>query len=332
MSKYQEAGVDINAGDEFVERIKPLAQSTHRRGVVGSIGGFGAVFDLNSLGMRDPLLVSTTDGVGTKLTLVREAGVGLKGLGQDLVAMCVNDLVTTGAAPLYFLDYLSVNKLDPDEHIQLIEGIAQACQASGCALTGGETAEMPGIYKPGDFDVAGFAVGAVERNRLLPRDVAVGDAVIGLPSSGVHSNGFSLVRKILQESETALDSPVPWDIAKTFGEVLSTPTLLYVKTVLELHAKNWLHAAAHITGGGLVSNLQRVLPRDLTFQQTATWAVPDVFKWLQSTGNVPPLEMSQVFNMGIGMCLVTNQPSKVTEHLWANDQPCYLIGHVVNAQ
>ena len=332
MSKYQEAGVDINAGDEFVERIKPLAQSTHRKGVVGSIGGFGAVFDLNSLGMRDPLLVSTTDGVGTKLTLVREAGVGLKGLGQDLVAMCVNDLVTTGAAPLYFLDYLSVNKLDPDEHIQLIEGIADACRASGCALTGGETAEMPGIYKPGDFDVAGFSVGAVERNRLLPRDVSVGDAVIGLPSSGVHSNGFSLVRKILQESETALDLPVPWDISQTFGEVLSTPTLLYVKTVLELHSKGWLHAAAHITGGGLVSNLQRVLPEDLAFQQTSTWSVPDVFKWLQLAGNVSSQEMSQVFNMGIGMCLVTNQPIKVTEHLWSNDQACYLIGHVVHAQ
>jgi phosphoribosylformylglycinamidine cyclo-ligase len=330
MSTYQEAGVNITAGEEFVDQIRPLAQSTHRKGVLSTIGGFGAVFDIGSLGMRDPLLVSTTDGVGTKLSLVKEAGTRLQGLGQDLVAMCVNDLVTTGATPLYFLDYLAVNKLDPSTHVDIVEGIAEACRTSGCALVGGETAEMPGVYSPGDFDLAGFAVGAVERNRLLPKNVSVGDAVIALPSSGVHSNGFSLVRKILHDSGTSLDALVPWDLTKTFGQVLSTPTALYVSTILELHTKGLLTAAAHITGGGLYSNLKRVLPSDLDFEKTRGCPVPEVFRWLQTAGHVSDTEMHSVFNMGVGMCLISNQPSKVVELLWAQDQACYLIGHVIN--
>jgi phosphoribosylformylglycinamidine cyclo-ligase len=302
---YRDAGVDIEAGDALVERIKPLARATSRTGTMGSLGGFGALFDLKAAGFRDPVLVSSTDGVGTKLKLAIDSGRHGT-VGIDLVAMCVNDLVVQGAEPLFFLDYFATGRLSVDQAATVIGGIAEGCRQAGCALVGGETAEMPGLYAGGDYDLAGFAVGAAERDALLPRsDIGPSDVLLGLASSGVHSNGFSLARRVLAASSTPLEAPCPFQQAITIGEALLTPTRIYVRSLLEAHRAGVLKAAAHITGGGLPGNLPRVLPPGMTAVLDArAWHVPPVFGWLARTGGIAAEEMLRVFNCGIGMVVV----------------------------
>ena len=301
---YREAGVDIEAGDTLVEAIKPLARATSRPGVMGGLGGFGALFDLRAAGFADPVLVSTTDGVGTKLKIAIDHGLH-DTVGIDLVAMCVNDLVVQGAEPLFFLDYFATGSLDVAAASRVIAGIAEGCSRSGCALVGGETAEMPGMYHGGDYDLAGFAVGAAERGALLPREVAPGDVVLGLASSGVHSNGFSLVRRVAAQAGVALDAPAPFDEAMSLAEALMVPTKLYVRPVLALHRAGLLKAAAHITGGGLPGNLPRALPQGTVARlDAARWDVPPVFRWLAAAGGIAAEEMLRVFNCGIGMVLI----------------------------
>ena len=307
---YAQAGVSIEAGNRLVDRIKPLARATTRAGVLGGLGGFGAVFDVGALGMRDPLLISTTDGVGTKLKLASELNQHST-IGIDLVAMCVNDLVVAGAEPLYFLDYFACGALDVAQAESVIAGIAEGCTQAGCALTGGETAEMPGMYHAGDYDLAGFAVGAVERDAILPRDVAAGDVLLGLASSGVHSNGYSLVRKIIADGEFSLSQPAPFlhhsplTPHHSLGEALLTPTRIYVKPVLAAIRTGGVHALAHITGGGLTENLPRVLPGTLAAHiDLAAWEMPGVFSWLAERGRIERAIMLRTFNCGIGMVLV----------------------------
>ncbi len=302
---YRDAGVDIETGDALVDAIKPLAKSTSRAGVMGGLGGFGALFDLKAAGYTDPVLVSATDGVGTKLRLAIDAGYH-DAVGIDLVAMCVNDLVVQGAEPLFFLDYFATGKLELAQARAVIAGIAEGCRQAGSALVGGETAEMPGMYAKDDYDLAGFSVGAAERDALLPReDVRAGDVLLGLASSGVHSNGFSLVRRILEATNQGVSAPAPFAGGVSLGQALLTPTRIYVKSVLALHKAKLLKAAAHITGGGLPGNLPRVLPQGTVGVVDATaWDVPPVFGWLARNGNVAPEEMLRVFNCGIGMVLV----------------------------
>jgi len=302
---YRDAGVDIEAGDALVEAIKPLARATGRSGTMGGLGGFGALFDLKAAGFRDPVLVSSTDGVGTKLKLAIDSGIHGT-VGQDLVAMCVNDLVVQGAEPLFFLDYFATGKLEVAQARQVIAGIAEGCRIAGCALVGGETAEMPGLYQGGDYDLAGFSVGAAERGTLLPRgDVVAGDVLLGLASSGVHSNGFSLVRRVLEAAGLGLGAPAPFEAGRSVAEALLAPTRIYVKPVLAAHRAGLVKAAAHITGGGLPGNLPRVLPKGVVAALDARgWAVPPVFGWLARAGNIVPEEMLRVFNCGIGMVVV----------------------------
>jgi phosphoribosylformylglycinamidine cyclo-ligase len=300
---YRGAGVDIDAGEALVEAIKPLARATARAGVVGGLGGFGALFDPKAAGFADPILVASTDGVGTKLTLGIAAGMH-DSVGIDLVAMCVNDLVVQGAEPLFFLDYFATGRLSVEQARAVIAGIAAGCREAGCALVGGETAEMPGLYAEGDYDLAGFAVGAAERGTLLPAGVAVGDVVLGLPSTGVHSNGFSLVRRVVATSGLGWDSPAPFAPGQTLAQALLAPTRLYVRPLLALHRAGLLKAAAHITGGGLPGNLPRVLPDCVTAALTPDWPVPPVFGWLARAGGIAADEMARVFNCGIGMALV----------------------------
>jgi phosphoribosylformylglycinamidine cyclo-ligase len=300
---YADAGVDIDAGNALVDRIKPAAKRTKRSGVMSGLGGFGALFDLKDAGYEDPILVGATDGVGTKLRIAIDTG-NVDGVGIDLVAMCVNDLVCQGAEPLFFLDYFATGKLETEVAARIIEGIAEGCVQSGCALIGGETAEMPGMYEDGDFDLAGFAVGAMERGSDLPVDVAEGDVLIGLASNGVHSNGYSLVRKLVDISGLGWDDPCPWGQG-TLGAALLAPTRLYVKQALEAVRAGGVHALAHITGGGLTENLPRVLPEGLGADIDLTaWDLPDVFKWLAATGNMAEAEILKTFNCGIGMILV----------------------------
>ncbi|MGG5811593.1 phosphoribosylformylglycinamidine cyclo-ligase [Falsiroseomonas sp. CW058] len=299
---YRDAGVDIEAGDALVDAIKPLARATDRPGTMGGLGGFGALFDLRAAGFADPVLVSSTDGVGTKLKIAIEAGIhGF--VGQDLVAMCVNDLVVQGAEPLFFLDYFATGRLEVAQAREVVAGIAEGCRIAGCALVGGETAEMPGLYRSGDYDLAGFSVGAAERGALLPRgDVGPGDVLLGLSSSGVHSNGFSLVRRVLEAAGLALDAPAPFAPGTSLGRALLAPTRIYVKPLLALHRAGLLKAAAHITGGGLPGNVPRVLPDGVVAAIDArSWPVPPVFAWLARAGGVAPGEMARVFNCGIGM-------------------------------
>jgi phosphoribosylformylglycinamidine cyclo-ligase len=296
--------VDIEAGDALVEAIKPLAKSTDRPGTMGGLGGFGALFDLKAAGFRDPVLVSSTDGVGTKLRVAIEAGIH-GSVGIDLVAMCVNDLVVAGAEPLFFLDYFATGRLEVAAAREVIAGIAEGCRIAGCALVGGETAEMPGMYAAGDYDLAGFAVGAAERGSLLPAGVAAGDVLLGLAASGVHANGFSLVRRVLEARGLALTGPAPFAPGRSLAEALLEPTRIYVGPLLALHRAGLLRAAAHITGGGLPGNLPRVLPRGVTaVLDAAAWRVPPVFAFLAEAGRVAPEEMLRVFNCGIGMVLV----------------------------
>jgi len=302
---YRDAGVDIETGDALIDAIKPLAKSTARSGVMGGLGGFGALFDLKAAGYTDPVLVSATDGVGTKLRLAIDTGYH-DAVGIDLVAMCVNDLVVQGAEPLFFLDYFATGKLDIAQAKSVISGIAEGCRQAGSALVGGETAEMPGMYAKDDYDLAGFSVGAAERDALLPRDdVRAGDVLLGLASSGVHSNGFSLVRRILETTNQGVHTPAPFATGTTLGHALLAPTRIYVKSVLSLHKAKLLKAAAHITGGGIVGNLPRVLPQGTVGVVDATsWDPAPVFAWLAKTGGVVPEEMLRVFNCGIGMILV----------------------------
>jgi phosphoribosylformylglycinamidine cyclo-ligase len=303
---YAEAGVDIDAGNALVEGIRPIVRTTRRVGADGEIGGFGGLFDLAAVGYRDPVLVAATDGVGTKLKIAVETGI-LGTVGIDLVAMCVNDLIVQGAEPLFFLDYFATGKLDPASAIEIVAGIAEGCRAAGAALIGGETAEMPGLYHGGDFDLAGFAVGAVERDAILPRnDLRAGDRIIGLTSSGLHSNGFSLVRKLAAEANAAYDRPAPFDPSTTLGKALLVPTRIYVKPLLKaLRSPGGILAMAHITGGGFIDNIPRVLGKDLAARiDLARIPLPPVFRWLAAAGNLPEADMLRTFNCGIGMVLV----------------------------
>lgn len=300
---YADAGVDIDAGNALVDRIKPAAKRTDRSGVMSGLGGFGALFDLKAAGFQDPILVGATDGVGTKLRIAIDTGV-VDGVGIDLVAMCVNDLICQGAEPLFFLDYFATGKLDTETAARIIEGIAEGCVQSGCALIGGETAEMPGMYPDGDFDLAGFSVGAMERGAHLPADVKQGDVLLGLASNGVHSNGYSLVRKLVEISGLGWEAAAPF-AEGSLGEALLTPTRLYVKPALAAIRAGGVNALAHITGGGLTENLPRVLPEALgaTIDLDA-WALPPVFQWMAETGGIAEAEMLKTFNCGIGMIVV----------------------------
>jgi phosphoribosylformylglycinamidine cyclo-ligase len=300
---YAAAGVDIDAADALVEDIKPLARATNRAGVLGALGGFGALFDPKAAGFADPVLVATTDGVGTKLMVAIATGLHAT-VGIDLVAMCVNDLVVQGAEPLLFLDYFATGKLDVTQARTVIAGIASGCKEAGCALVGGETAEMPGLYGGDDYDLAGFAVGAAERGRLLPRGVAPGDVVLGLASSGLHSNAFSLVRRVVTVSGLGWDAPAPFAPEQTLGAAVLEPTRIYVRSLLALHRAGLMKAAAHITGGGLPGNLPRVMPEGTTAMLTPAWDVHPVFGWLARTGGIAAAEMLRVFNCGIGMAVV----------------------------
>ena len=331
MVSYRDAGVDIAAGDALVDRIKPHAAATARPGVMGGLGGFGALFDLRAAGFRDPVLVSCTDGVGTKLLIAIETGMH-DTVGIDLVAMCVNDLVVQGATPLFFLDYFATGALAVADAARVVAGIAEGCRLSGCALVGGETAEMPGMYAAGHYDLAGFAVGAAERDRLLPGTVLPGMTVLGLPSSGVHSNGFSLVRRVVEASGLGWAAAAPFEAGATLGAALMRPTRLYVKQVLALHEAGMLVAAAHVTGGGLEANLARVLPEGLRAEiDPGSWTVPPVFGWLQEAGGVPEVEMGRVFNRGIGMVLVVSNVPQATALLAALGEDFAVIGRVVAA-
>jgi phosphoribosylformylglycinamidine cyclo-ligase len=329
-STYRDAGVDIEAGDALVEAIKPLARATSRSGVLGGLGGFGALFDLKAAGFADPVLVSTTDGVGTKLKIAIETGIH-DTVGIDLVAMCVNDLVVQGAEPLFFLDYFATGKLSVAQARTVIAGIAEGCKQAGAALVGGETAEMPGMYAAGDYDLAGFAVGAAERGTLLPRPIAPGDAILGLASSGVHSNGFSLVRRVVQASGLGWDAPAPFAPELTLGAALMAPTRIYVRSLLALHRAGLLKAAAHITGGGLPGNLPRVLPDGVAAALNASWPVPPVFGWLARTGGIAAAEMLRVFNCGVGMALVVSDPDAAIAALGAAGETAFRIGTIETA-
>lgn len=303
---YKDAGVDIDAGDALVDRIAPWAKATARKGTDAALGGFGGLFDLKRAGFRDPLLVASTDGVGTKLKLAIETK-RFDSIGQDLVAMCVNDIVVQGAEPLFFLDYYATGALKVDEAAAVIKGIARACKDSGCALIGGETAEMPGLYAKGDFDLAGFAVGAVERKAVLPnlKAMRAGDALIGIASSGVHSNGYSLVRKVMELSHVALASRAPFSHSERLGEVLLAPTRLYVKSALRAIAAGGIKGFAHITGGGITENLPRVLPKGLDAEiDLASWRTAPVFKWLADQAKLDEAEMLRTFNCGVGLIAV----------------------------
>ncbi|WP_113912575.1 phosphoribosylformylglycinamidine cyclo-ligase [Roseovarius dicentrarchi] len=326
---YADAGVDIDAGNALVERIKPAAKRTARPGVMSGLGGFGALFDLKAAGYHDPVLVAATDGVGTKLRIAIDTG-NVDGVGIDLVAMCVNDLVCQGAEPLFFLDYFATGKLETEQAARIIEGIATGCERSGAALIGGETAEMPGMYPAGDFDLAGFAVGAMERGGALPDGVAEGDVLLGLASDGVHSNGYSLVRKLVEISGLGWDAECPWADG-TLGAALLTPTRLYVKSALAAIRSGGVHALAHITGGGLTENLPRVLPEELGAEiDLGAWPLPGVFDWLKQTGDMAESELLKTFNCGIGMivCVDAARADALAELFAETGETVHRLGHV----
>ena len=332
---YADAGVDIDAGNRLVDMIKPLVRATARPGADAEIGGFGGLFDLKAAGFKDPVLVAATDGVGTKVKIAIESGIH-SGIGIDLVAMSVNDLVVQGAEPLFFLDYFACSKLDPEAAAAVVAGVAEGCRESGCALIGGETAEMPGLYKDGDYDLAGFAVGAAERGTLLPsRDIGAGDAVIGLASSGVHSNGFSLVRKVVEQSGLSYDAPAPFAPVMTLGGALLTPTKLYVKSCLRaIRETGAVKGLAHITGGGFTDNIPRALPKSLGVRiDLAELHVLPVFKWLAAQAGIAELEMLRTFNCGIGMVAIVKAEAaiQVMEVLAGSGEAVTQLGSVVEA-
>lgn len=334
---YAEAGVDIDAGNALVERIKPAVKTTDRKGVLGGIGGFGGLFDLRAAGYEDAILVAATDGVGTKLKLAHIVGRH-DTIGIDLVAMCVNDLLAQNAEPLFFLDYYACGHLSIDVAADVVGGIALGCSQSGCALIGGETAEMPGMYTKGDYDLAGFVVGAAPRGQLLPRkdDMTEGDVLLGLASSGVHSNGYSLVRAIVEHSRVTYETSAPWDERQTLGDALLTPTKLYVKSCLPvMRNHSGVKAFAHITGGGITENLPRVLPPHLdAVVHLDAWNVPEIFIWLQIQGNVPQDDMLKTFNCGIGAILVVSEDEAqtVTEALEKAGEQVYRLGRLAKGR
>ncbi len=302
---YKQAGVDIDAGNALVKAIAPLARASARTGTTASLGGFGALFDPKAAGFKDPILVATTDGVGTKLKIAIATGLH-DTIGIDLVAMSVNDLVVQGAEPLFFLDYFATGRLEVDTARRVVAGIAEGCKIAGCALIGGETAEMPGMYGQGDYDLAGFAVGAVERGQAIDGStIQEGDAVLGLPSSGVHSNGYSLVRKLVSDAGLDWDDAAPFHSAKTLGQALLAPTVIYVQPCLKLVRAGLAKGFAHITGGGLVENIPRVLPQGLGVKLDAgAWRLPPVFRWMADVGRLPAGELARTFNCGIGMVAI----------------------------
>ena len=336
---YAQAGVDIDAGNALVRAIKPLAKATSRPGADVDLGGFGGLFDLKRVGYKDPILVAANDGVGTKLKIAIDTGRHAT-IGIDLVAMCVNDLVVQGAEPLFFLDYFAVGKLEVDTARDVIAGIADGCKQAGAALIGGETAEMPGMYKSGDYDLAGFAVGCVERGEILPRtDIAIGDVLIGLPSSGVHSNGYSLVRKLIERAGVTWETPAPFAPGKTFADVLIEPTRIYVKPLLAaIRATSGsgpdgaIKALSHITGGGLAENLPRIMPDHAAARvDLSSWTAPAVFGWLQATGGLDDTEMLRTFNCGIGMVVIASKARApdVMAALKAAGEAPVIIGDVI---
>lgn len=330
---YKDAGVDIDRGDALVDRIAPLARQTRRPGAGADLGGFGGLFDLKAAGFADPILVASTDGVGTKLKIAIETK-HFSGIGQDLVAMCVNDIVVQGAEPLFFLDYYASGKLDVDEAASIVESIAKACKESGCALIGGETAEMPGLYAPRDFDLAGFAVGAVERSAVLPRTTAMraGDVVIGVASSGVHSNGYSLVRRVVSDAGLSYDAPAPFAPQMRLQESLLAPTRLYVKSALAAVRGGGVNGLAHITGGGITDNLPRVLPAGLDAEiDLAAWTPQPVFGWLAKSAGITEHEMLRTFNCGVGLIAVVT-PTRVDDVIAlfaSHDQHAAVIGRLI---
>ena len=327
---YRDAGVDIDAGNALVERIKPLAAATRRPGVLAGLGGFGALFEIPA-NYRQPVLVAGTDGVGTKLKLAMEVGKH-DTIGIDLVAMCANDLIVQGAEPLFFLDYYATGHLDVDTASDVVKGISEGCLQAGAALIGGETAEMPGMYAGEDYDLAGFCVGVVEKDRIIDgSQVKVGDVLIGLPSSGPHSNGYSLIRKVIEKSGADLD--MAFDGA-TLGERLLEPTRIYIKPLLELFKHVDVHALAHITGGGLLENLPRVMPENTTARiNPKSWQQPAVFQWLQQQGNIKTTEMYRTFNCGIGMVVVVaaSEVDETLERLRTNGEAAMRIGEIISA-
>lgn len=327
---YSDAGVSIESGDALINNIKPLAKSTRRPGADAALGGFGGAFDLKAAGYSDPVLVSGTDGVGTKLRIAIDTGL-VKTVGIDLVAMCANDVLAQGAEPLFFLDYFATGKLDINTATDVISGIAEGCRQSNCALIGGETAEMPGMYEGKDFDLAGFVVGAVERGHMLPRhdDMKNGDHLIGIASSGPHSNGYSLIRKIIELSGLSWRDEAPFEAGRSLGDALLTPTKLYINSVLPLIRSGKVKGLAHITGGGLTDNLPRMLPDTLFADiDMQAWPRPDVFKWLQETGNIAESELQRAFNCGIGMVLAVNPDDSrsVIASLEDSGEECWNIG------
>jgi phosphoribosylformylglycinamidine cyclo-ligase len=333
-ASYKTAGVDIDAGNQLVERIKPLAKATARMGCMGGLGGFGALFDPKAAGFIDPILVATTDGVGTKLKVAQMAGKH-NTIGIDLVAMCVNDLVVQGAEPLFFLDYFATGKLEVGVAEQVIAGIAEGCKQAACALIGGETAEMPSMYGDGEYDLAGFSVGAVERGQTLPRgDIKTGDVVLGLASSGVHSNGYSLVRYLVTHAGLSYANPAPFDTSRTLADALLAPTKIYVKPLtaaFKTEAGKGIKALAHITGGGLLENIPRVLPKELAVKLDAkAWQAPPVFAWMQQVGNIDNEEMWRTFNCGIGMVAIVSKDhsAAVKTQLEASGETVFAIGEV----
>jgi phosphoribosylformylglycinamidine cyclo-ligase len=328
---YHRAGVDIDAGHAFVRSIAPLVRSTARAGAAPELGGFAGLFDLAAAGFTSPVLVAATDGVGTKVQLTARSGQH-RVAGIDLVAMCVNDLLAHGAQPLFFLDYLATGKLEPATAQALIEGIVAGCREAGCALLGGETAEMPDHYRPGDYDLAGFAVGAVARGRQLPRaSIEPGDVLLGLASSGAHANGFSLIRRIIREQGLFLADPAPFAPTQTLASALLVPTRIYVRSLLELFEHEVIKAVAHITGGGLLDNVPRVLPEGVVARiDTGSWRAPPVFLWLFEAGRIKPEEMLRVFNCGIGMVVVVaaGDNDAVTRHLREQGETVYRLGEL----
>lgn len=328
---YAAAGVDIDAGNALVERIKPAAKRTNRAGVMSGLGGFGGLFDLKAAGYEDPILVSATDGVGTKLRIAIDTGE-FSTIGIDLVAMCVNDLICQGAEPLLFLDYFATGKLDVDAAAVIVEGIAEGCVQSGCALVGGETAEMPGMYHDGDFDLAGFAVGAMERGQSLPENVSVGDVLLALPSNGVHSNGYSLVRKLVERSGLSWADQSPFSEG-TLGQALLAPTRLYVKQCMSAIKAGGVHGFTHITGGGLSENIPRALNEGQGIEiNLDAWELPAVFGWLQAQGSISAAEMLKTFNCGLGMVVIVDadQAQGVRAALEAAGETVYDIGTVTD--
>ncbi|MBM7067340.1 phosphoribosylformylglycinamidine cyclo-ligase [Actibacterium sp. 188UL27-1] len=326
---YAAAGVDIDAGNALVDRIKPAAAATNRAGVMAGLGGFGGLFDLRAAGFQDPVLVAATDGVGTKLKIAVETGQ-VQHVGIDLVAMCVNDLICQGAEPLFFLDYFACGTLDVDQAATVVEGIAQGCQLAGAALIGGETAEMPGMYRGDDFDLAGFAVGAMERGATLPNGVAEGDILLGLASDGVHSNGYSLVRRVVDLSGLDWKNAAPFADA-SLAEALLTPTRIYVKPALQVMRGGGVRGLAHITGGGLTENVPRMLPDGLGAEiDLGAWTPPPIFDWLSETGGINGDEMLKTFNMGVGLVMVVapDQADVIADGLRAAGETVHDLGHV----